>query len=72
MTENENVSEKLEPCVRLGCHVRILETADIHGVVIEHTRFLDGSERWAVQYWHNGERRTVNCETRELAAHLEG
>lgn len=51
--------------IKLGDKVRIIEAA-IEGVVIEHTEFLDGTHRWAVQYWHNGERKTINCEAREL------
>jgi hypothetical protein len=51
--------------ITLGSRVTIVE-ADIVGVVIEHTEYIDGTHRWMVQYWHEGKRETVNCEEREL------
>lgn len=51
---------------KLGDRVVIIE-ADIGGIIVEHIRFIDGTERFAVQYWHEGKRETVNCEARELS-----
>lgn len=58
----------------LGQRVRIIGTGDSPGIddivgrVCEHTRFADGSERFDVQYWHQGERRRVTCERCEIEA----
>ena len=51
--------------VQLGDRVEIIE-AQIQGIVVEHTEFLDGTHRWSVQYWNECKRETVNCEAREL------
>lgn len=52
---------------KLGQRVEIVE-AMIHGVIVDHTEFIDGTHRWGVQYWNEGKRETVNCEARELKA----
>lgn len=61
-----------EPALNLGVRVRILAAGDITGVVTEHTRYLDGSVRWGVSYWHSGKREFVSCAADELAAFNEG
>lgn len=53
------------PVLALGARVRIVD-ADIEGLVTEHTRYLDGSERWMVQFWCDGKRTEINCMEREL------
>lgn len=55
----------------LGARVRIDDGGvsgvdGISGRIYAYTRFLDGSEGYDVQYWHNGERRSVPCERREF------
>lgn len=50
----------------LGDRVRIVDADDVEGRIVDHTRYLDGSERWGVAYWHNGEREHVNCRSDEL------
>lgn len=52
--------------MKLGDLVRIKVARDIQGVIVEHTKYIDGSERWCVSYWHNGERQHVNCQGFEL------
>lgn len=52
--------------MKLGDWVRIKAASDIKGLIVEHTSYLDGSERWCVNYWHNGERKFVNCSATEL------
>jgi hypothetical protein len=49
----------------LGDRVVIL-SADIVGTVVEHSKHIDGSERFCVQFWHEGKRESVSCEAREL------
>lgn len=52
---------------RLGVRVSITD-GDCTGRIVDHTRYLDGSERFGVEYWHNGERKFVNCRADELEA----
>lgn len=54
------------PVFELGDRVRIVDADDVEGRIVDHTRYLDGSERWGVAYWHNGEREHVNCRAEEL------
>lgn len=49
----------------LGLRVRIVD-ADICGVIVAHTRYLDGSERFDVTYWHEGKRETIPCMQAEI------
>lgn len=51
--------------IGLGDRVTIAE-AQIQGIVVDHTEFIDGTHRYGVQYWNEGKRETVNCEAREL------
>lgn len=52
--------------VELGSWVELPDSGDIGGVVTEYTQYRDGSERWSVAYWHNGEKRHVQVERREM------
>lgn len=52
--------------MKLGDRVRIVAAKDIEGVVTEYRKFIDGSERWCVEYWHDAQKREVTCEAREL------
>jgi hypothetical protein len=51
---------------QLGSHVRLVEAGDLTGIVIEHMRHLDGSERYTVEYWHEAEKKEAKCMEREL------
>ena len=55
--------------MELGDRVRIVD-GDVFGVVVAHTKHLDGSERWDVAYWHEGDRRVVSCMLSEIAKAL--
>lgn len=50
---------------KLGGHVRIID-ADIYGTIISHTEYVGGTERFGVQYWHEGKRELLNCAGWEL------
>ena len=50
----------------LGARVRIIEAADIKGIVVAETRHIDGTTTFTVEFWHNGDRCNLNCEPREL------
>ena len=50
--------------------MRITAAGDVCGIIDAHTEYLDGSERWHVDYWHSGERRSITCRADELE-HLE-
>ena len=58
---------------QLGERVLILNSGEddgiggVRGTITEHTRFLDGSERYGITHWHGGEKRVVTCEARELS-----
>lgn len=52
--------------MKLGDTVRIKAAGDVSGIIVEHTQYLDGSERWGVHYWHGGERKFVACSPDEL------
>lgn len=55
---------KQKPTI-LGSWVDLPESGDIGGVVVEITNYLDGTERFGINYWHNGERKFVNCQRHE-------
>lgn len=55
----------------LGDRVRIVASRDIEGILIKHRRFLDGSTRWQVEYWHEGRKHDVSCMERELDLVIE-
>lgn len=52
----------------LGSWVELPDSGDIGGVVVEIVNHVDTTTRYGVHYWHNGERKFVNCERRELRA----
>lgn len=49
----------------LGDRVSIME-ADINGTIVEHTKYIDGSECFLIRYWHEGKREMVLCAPTEL------
>lgn len=51
---------------RLGARVRIVDARDIVGTVVAITHHIDGSRRYHVDYWANGSRSSLSCESREL------
>jgi hypothetical protein len=51
--------------LHLGQRV-LIRDADIPGRIVDHTHYLDGSERYGVEYWHNGKRELINCRRDEL------
>lgn len=52
--------------LNLKSKVRIRAAKDITGVVVAITSYRDGSTRFAVQYWHGGDRCTTECEAEDL------
>lgn len=60
----------LGPCnvwvPQLGHRVKFAECDDIKGIITATIKYLDGSIRYRVDYWINGERKDVSCEAREL------
>ena len=51
---------------KLGDRVILKEAGDLSGILTSHTTYLDGSERWGVDYWHNGSREAINCRPDEI------
>lgn len=60
---------RILPALALGQSVTIA-AANIKGEIVEYSVYLDGSERFHVQYWHNGERKTVSCMELDLKVEL--
>ena len=52
--------------IPLNSRVRLRETKDITGVVVSRTEHRDGTESYGVQYWHGGDRCTMECEAVDL------
>lgn len=52
--------------INLLSRVKIVAVKDIEGIITARIDYADGTTRWDMTYWVNGERRTISCEPREL------